>query len=185
MPKIDREQTVAVALLLLLLVTAIAVPALSLTTRSNAQQELADAQNVFARVEAAHQRLGTKGRTGDAMTAAPSSAFFEAQTSGLASAQFEAYLAQVAADQQASLVSSAVQPITHTDTQDVVRIQAALGIGYDALQELLYKLETGTPYVFVDSLVLQSPNAANAHAASAPMMKVTLNLRALWHQTAR
>jgi general secretion pathway protein M len=185
MLKIDREQAVAVAVLLLLLVTAIAAPALTLATLSNAQQELTDAQNLFARVEAAHQRLGTKGRAGDAITAAPSGAFFEAQTSGLASAQFEAYLAQVAADQQASLVSSAVQPITHTDTQDVVRIQATLGIGYDALQGLLYKLETGMPYIFVDSLALQSPNAANAHAASAPTMKVTLNLKALWHQTAR
>lgn len=185
MPKIDRERAIAVAVLSLLLIVTIAAPLLSLAVRSSAQQELADAQDILTRVEAAHQRLSTKSRAGDTITAAPNSAFFEAPTSGLASAQFEAYLAQVAADQQASLVSSAVQPVTRADTHDVVRIQTTLGISYDALQEFLYKLETRTPYIFVDSLVLQSPNAANAHAAPTPAMKVTLNLRALWHQTAR
>jgi hypothetical protein len=105
-----------------------------------------------------------------------------AQTPGLASAQLETYVAQLAIAQQAALTSSGAQNAAHTDTPDVVHIQATLDIRYDALQRLLYKLEAGTPYVFVDAFVLQPEASGASRSGNQQGMKVTLDLRALWSQ---
>ncbi len=183
MPKLDREKAISLAALLVLVLVAIIVPALSLKARSDASQDLADGQDMLARLEAAHQRSGPKPTASEEAGTAPDTAFLNAPTSGLASAQFEAYLSQLASAQQASVVSSGVQQSNHAEAPEIVRIQATLDIHYGALQTLLYQLETGTPYVFVDSLTLQPPNAGSQHQANDSIMKVTLILRALWHQT--
>ncbi len=182
MLKLDREKAISLAALLALVLAAITVPALSLKARSDAAQDLADTQDMLARLEAAHQRSGPKPKAHEEMGAAPDTAFLNAPTSGLASAQFEAYLSRLALAQQASLASSGAQQANHADAPENVRIQATLDIRYGALQTLLYQLETGTPYVFVDSLTLQPPTSSQ-HQSSDSTMKVTLNLRALWHQT--
>jgi general secretion pathway protein M len=181
--KLDREKTIAVAAFFILLIVCIMVPALSLKARSDALQELTDAQDMLTRLEAAHQRSGVKANVSEEIAAAPDTAFLNAQTSGLASAQLEAYLAQLALAQQASVVSSGVQQAAHSEAPEIVRIQATLDIHYTALQTLLYRLETGTPYVFVDLMTLQPPNTAEQRGSHDPAMKVTLNLRAFWHQT--
>jgi general secretion pathway protein M len=181
--KLDREKALSVAALFILVLACILAPALTLNARSGASQDLADEQEMLARLEAAHQRSGPKPAPGAEMGTAPDTAFLNAQTSGLAGAQFEAYLSQLALAQQASVISSGVQQANHADAPEIVRIQAMLDIHYDALQTLLYQLETGTPYVFVDSLTLQPPSAASQHDAHDSIMKVTLNLSALWHQT--
>ena len=63
-----------------------------------------------------------------------------------------------------------------------IRIQATLELGQKALQGLLYQLESGTPYVFVDLMTLQP--ASTAGTAEDPALRLTLNLRALWQRGA-
>jgi len=179
MPKLDREKALSLAALLVLVLAAIAVPALFLKARSDALQDLTDARDMLARLENAHQRTGSKPVTSEKTGTAPDAAFLNAPTSGLASAQLQAYLARLAQAQQANVVSSGAQQANHAEAPENVRIQATLDIRYDALQTLLYQLETGTPYVFVDSLTLQPPAQRQANDS---FMKVTLNLRALWRQ---
>jgi general secretion pathway protein M len=183
MLKLDREKAISIVALIVLVLASITVPALSLKARSDAAQELADEQDMLARLEAAHQRSGPKPAASEEAGAAPDTAFLNAPTSGLAGAQLEAYLSQLAQAQQASVSSSGVQQANHSDAPEIVRVQAALDIRYDALQTLLYQLETGTPYVFVDSLTLQPPNSTSQSAAPESIMKVTLNLHSLWRQT--
>lgn len=183
MPKLDREKSIAIAAFFFLLLACFIAPVLSLTARSDAVQELADEQDMLARLEAAHQRSDGKANVSEALAAAPDTAFLNAPTSGLASAQLEAYLAQLALAQQASVTSSGVQHAEHSDAPEIVRIQATLDIRYDALQTLLYRLETGTPYVFVDSMTLQPPSTVSQRDTHGAAMKVILNLRALWHQS--
>jgi hypothetical protein len=180
--KLDREKTIAVAAFILLLLACILAPALALKARSGASQELADEQDMLARLEAAHQRSGGKANVSEDPATAPGTAFLNAPTSGLASAQLETYLSQLVLAQRASLVSSGVQQANHSDAPEIVHIQATLDIRYEALQALLYRLEIGTPYVFVDEMNLQSPNATAQREPRDAAMKVTLNLRALWHQ---
>jgi len=181
-PKLDREQAIAVAILALLVCASIIAPVLSLQARSDALQQLEEQQNMLERLDAAHQRAGKRTAAGGQI-AAPETAFLSSQTPGLASAQLEAYLSQLVRAQQASLVSSGVQQPNKAEPPEIVRIQATMDIGYESLQSLLYKLETGTPYVFLESMTLQPPNNASLNGDRAAPMKVILNLRALWRQT--
>jgi len=180
MLKFDRETAISVAALLAVVLASIIVPAVCLKLRSDAAQDLAGEKNMLVKLEAAHQRSGREPLASEEASAAPDAAFLNAPTSGLASAQLEAYLAQLASAQQASVVSSGVEQ-ANKDAPENVRVQATLDIRYDALQTLLYQLETGTPYVFVDLLTLQ-PASASQLQSNDSIMKVTVSLRALWRQ---
>ena len=180
MVKLDREQAIAVAALSLVVLCCAAAPVLSLKARADAVRALVDERDMLARLQRAHHKIGGRAEERARIRTAPPMAFLNAQTSGLASAQLEAYLSQVALAQQASLISSGVQQSSSSDTRDMVRIQAILNINYAALQGLLFKLETGTPYIFVDSMTLQTSETAGEYA---PVVRVTLILRAIWSRT--
>lgn len=183
MLKLDREQAIAIAALCLVLLGCAIAPALSMKARSDASQALADARDMLQRLQRAHRYSGSKLGAHEQAHAAPAPAFLNAPTSGLASAQLEAYLSRLTLAQKASLISSGVQPTLRSDTSDILRIQATLNISYAALQGLIFKLETGTPYVFVDSMILQTAEAPARYVSHPAMIRVRLNLRAIWRRT--
>src|SRR6516164_7421085 len=86
---------------------------------------------------------------------APPTAFLEAPTQGIASAKLQAYLAQLADAQHAGLLSSGGEAAKRDEPPDTIRLQATLEMNLKALQAMLYQLESGTPYVFVDALTVQ------------------------------
>jgi general secretion pathway protein M len=179
---LNRERRFALlALFGLLLVCAIA-PALALKARSDAAQALADANDLVKRLTAAQRRVGDKAGDRAPMAEAPPEAFLSAQTPGLATAQLEAYLSDLAETFHASLTSSSAQQADSSDTPDIVRVQAHIDVDYESLQPLLYKLEAGAPYIFVDSLALRPANAASKRGGEGAPMKATLGLKAIWRQ---
>lgn len=183
MLKLDREQAIALASLAFVLVAGIIAPIWSLMERSDALQELADGQDILERLETAHQRtIGKPGGQEHHVSAAPASAFLNAATSGLASAQLEAYLSRSMQGQQANLISSNAKQADRIDAPDIVRVQVSLEVPYDSLQALLYKIEAGTPYVFVEAMTVQPANASMQRVTYASLMKVSLTLRAMWHR---
>ncbi len=180
--RLDREQSLALgALALLVLICGIGT-ALALGALSDATDENAERHAMLTRLEAAHRRGGGPG--GHALEAvAPDAAFLAAPTAGLASAQLQAHVTRLVAAQRANLASSGVQPTTRTDAADAIRLQATFDMGLPALQTLLYELETGTPYVFVEALSVQ-PQGGAQRPTDQPLLHVTLNLRAHWRRTA-
>jgi hypothetical protein len=175
----QREQMIAVAALALFVGACVTSVTLSLQSRSGALQELADSQDALSRLES---RARSGSTTGGPSMAAPVEAFFDAPTPGLAGADLQAYVERLA-DQHAALVSFAVQPASRDDSPDTVRIEASLDTSLGALQVLLYQLESGTPYVFVESMTVRSAAAA-ARSGAQDVLRVTLALRALWHRRA-
>jgi len=181
--KLDREQVIALAGLVLLVVACTVAPIWVLMDRSEALQELADGQEMLDRLEAAHQRTsGGPGTREHHVSVAPAGAFLTAATSGLASAQLEAYLSRAMLGQQANLISSNAKQADRADAPDIVRVQVSLEVPYDSLQPLLYKLETGTPYIFIEAMSVQPSGATTQRLTYASAMKVTLTLRAMWHR---
>jgi general secretion pathway protein M len=177
----NREQTISIAVLcVLLLVCAFAV-GLSLQARSNAANELSERRETLSQLAArARSAADARART---ITAAPAAAYLDAGTAGLAAAQLQAYLSQVAAGQQAIVISYGVEPARREDSPDAIRLQATLEVNQKSVQGLLYKLESGTPYVFVDSLAVQIPSTTDQRGAQEdPKLRLTLNLRALWRR---
>jgi len=184
---LDRRQALALGALALLFVVCATAVQVALQTRIDAARGLGERREALARLEA---RLN--GRTAlHTPSVAPAAAFVAAATQGLAGAQLQAYVADLAASQQADVVSSSVEPGTREDGPDAIRLQATLDTGLDGLQTLLYRLETGTPYVFVESMAVQPQAAAQAGiaaagapSAAAPVLRVTLTLRAMWKREA-
>ena len=178
MPRLGREQAVSVAALALLLLLCVSVTGLLLQTRSDAAQEASERREMLSRLEA---RLRVNaGRP----TAAPPAAFLDASTPGLASAQLQSYLGQLAGDKNASLVSSGGEAAKRDDAPDTVRVQATLDMNLQSLRAVLYQLESGTPYVFVDALSVQPVNATAGRSVEDPLLRTTLSLRALWRRGA-
>jgi hypothetical protein len=188
MLKLDREQALSVGALVALLVACLLMVELSFEARFGAVQSLAERQALIARLEARIKARADAGPPGEA----PAAAFVDATTQGLAAAQVQAYLAQVAANQQAVLISSGVETAKREDPAETIRLQATLDVNLNGLQALLFRLESGTPYVFVDSLAMQPAamvaptgqpsSAAASSGAPASLLRVTLSLRALWRR---
>jgi len=177
--KLDREQILSVVVLAALLFVCLGLTGLSLQMRSSAAQELAGRHELLSRLEArAKARRDARAQSG----AAPAAAFLEAPTQGLAVAQLQTHLAQMADIHHAVLVSSGIEPAKREDPPDSIRLQATLEMSLQALQSFLYQLESGTPYVFVEQLAVQLAGAASQRAVEDPLLRVTLGLRAMWRR---
>jgi general secretion pathway protein M len=176
--KLDREQAISIAALSLLLLACACAVELSFQARSDAVEEFTERLDALSRLDA---KSGTN-KPGRPPVAAPSAAFLDAPTQGLASAQLQAYLAQVAGAQQAGLISSGLDSAKREDTSDTIRLQATLDVGLKALQAMLYQLESGTPYVVVEALTAQPAGATTGRPAEDPLLRVTLSLRAFWRR---
>jgi hypothetical protein len=182
MRTLNRTQAMAVAVLGLLLVACAASVVVSLDMRFAAADELSDRQDALARMEA-RARARTEAHGASQAATAPAQAFLDAPTAGLAGADLQAYVARLA-DRHAVLVSFVTQAQAGEEAADAIRIEASLEIALGPLQDLLYQLETGTPYVFVESMTVRPITAAVTGSAENTPLRVTLGLRALWRRRA-
>lgn len=176
-----RQQWAAAGVLVALLLGCVLVASFALEMRASAAEELAERRQLLSRLTSASAAGAMAGREGRAV--APPTAFIDAPTQGQAGAQLQSHLARLAFEQRASVASSAVEPPAQ-EVSDSIRVQATLAISLDALQMLLYRLETGMPYVAVESLSVQPSGAAARQADRAAPLRVTLILRSLWRRGA-
>ena len=177
---LSRKRSLALLALAGFLVAVTVPPALSIRARFDVGETLADAEAQLDRLLGAERRAAVKANGPDGGGEAPADAFLDAQTPGLATAQLEAHLVKLAASVRASLVSSNAQQPDRADGPDTIRVQANVELDYDALPALLYRLEAGEPYVFVESLVLRPINASPSRNTQTTLMRVSLGLKALW-----
>jgi general secretion pathway protein M len=185
MRRLNREKYTALGALAVLFLISIAAPTLALISWSQAERELSDDKDLVDRLAAAKRYVGDQTQTPARLAEAPPEAFLKAQTSGLAIAQLEAYFSDIAQESHASVISASAQPVEQSDGADIVRIQVNIDVDYEALQPLLYKLEAGAPYVFVDTLKLRPANLSlNKNATRSSPMKATLGLKAIWRSEA-
>src|SRR5215467_7281198 len=176
--RLDREQTISLSALALLLVLCACLVQYAMQARADAARELAERQETVTQLEARARAAGP----GRSVGAAPAAAFLDASTQGLAGAQLQAHVAQAASAQQAALVTSGLEPTKREDTPDTIRLQATIEVGLVALQAILHRLESGTPYVFVEALAIQPAGAAGGRPAEDPLLRTTLSVRAFWRK---
>jgi general secretion pathway protein M len=180
MIKLDREQLLSTGVLAGSLLVCIIAITVSFQMRSDAAQDLADRGELLSRVEArAKASSDARARSG---AVAPAAAFLDAPTQGLAGAQLQAHLEQMATIHHAVLISSSIEAAKREDPPDSIRLQATVDLNLQALQTLLYQLESGTPYVFVDSLAVQVSGATSQRAAEDPLLRISFGLRAVWRR---
>jgi general secretion pathway protein M len=177
MPRLDREQSMSIAALAALLLLCLYVVGMLLQARADAAGEASERREMLSRLEARLKTISSQP-----VVAAPPSAFLDASTRGLAGAQLQSYLAQVAGDQNASLVSSGADAAKRDDSPETIRLQVTLDMSGKALRAVLYRLESGAPYVFVDALAIQPAGGSAGRTVEDPLLRATLGLRAVWRR---
>jgi general secretion pathway protein M len=176
-PCANRERIISVAALATLVLICVATIGVLFDARAAALRELTERRDGLERLEAR-----VRQNAGRPIAAAPPAAFIEAPTQGLASAALQAHLAQLAETQHAGLVLSGEETAKREDAPDTIRLEATLDMNMKALRALLYQLESGTPYVFVDALAAQPASVAAGRAAEDPLLRATLSLHAVWRK---
>jgi general secretion pathway protein M len=158
--------------LLLALTAATALPLKGLLDQRAAVQSLGDTlQRLDARgPAAAHPETAADS----AMTG---SAFLEGSTVTVAGA---ALLQRVvgAVTRHGGSVSSSQLDLQGTETKDgFVSVTASFDLEQPALQQTIYDLEAGMPFLFVDQLVVQGPSPA---PASGGKLRVLISVSGQW-----
>jgi general secretion pathway protein M len=175
--RLDREQAISVGVLVLLLLACLLSAGLTVQVRWDAGSELAEHRELLSRLETRMRAEGTRSRV-----AAPPSAFLDASTPAIASAKLQTYLTQLVDLQHGGIVSSGGEATKRDEATDTIRLQATIDMNMQALRAILFQLETGTPYVFVDALAIQPASVSAGRSAEDPLLRATMSLRAFWRQ---
>jgi general secretion pathway protein M len=86
------------------------------------------------------------------------SPFLQGSTVTVASAALLQRVTSAITEAGGNVVSSEVEPQDSRSADGLVRITTTCEIGQDAVQQLLYDIEAGMPFLFVDQLVAQAPS---------------------------
>jgi general secretion pathway protein M len=175
MATISRADARDLAVLGAVLVACLLAILVPYQMRESSLDELADLEAASARLHkvSASGRMQNQASTAEA----PAGAFLDAPTLGLAGSQLQTYVTGLVREQNAQLVSVGITPPARDDPPDTIRLEASVNLSLQALQTVLYRLEGGTPYVFVESIAIR-PSSAQRDVDD-PLLRVTLNLRAL------
>jgi len=106
---------------------------------------------------------------------AVAAASFEAKTITLAGAALQSRVEAAVLDAKGRLISSKVD-VESRGGERGIALAAELTVTETNLQALLYDLETGRPYLFVDSFEARSSDAASESG----VMRVSLSLSGQW-----
>jgi general secretion pathway protein M len=150
----------------------------SLQARFESAHEFDMQRDLLSRLEVSANSDQERLRSG----VAPAAAFVSAPTQGLAGAQLQAYLQRVTDTHHAVLISSGMEPAKREDQPDSIRLRATFEASLQSLRTLLYQLESGTPYVFVESLNIQLAAVDTQRPVEDPLLRITLELRAVWQR---
>jgi len=85
------------------------------------------------------------------------SPFIEGRTITIAGAALEQRIGAAVTNAGGVLTSSQLELDGPEAKNGFIKLTATIEIGQPALQTLLYDIEAGTPYLFVDKLMIQSP----------------------------
>jgi general secretion pathway protein M len=135
---------------------------------------LAAAGDMLARMEQHKSELGAA----PADASPGESPFLEGRTLTIAGAALQQRLTSAVAKLGGNVQSLQVDLHGAQSVNGVVSLIASFEIDQPALQGLLYELESGKPFLFIDQLVVQAPNTGAA--AQAARLRVLLTLSGRW-----
>jgi general secretion pathway protein M len=108
----------------------------------------------------------------------PGSPLLNGQTLTVAGAALQQRIGDAVAKAGGTLQSSQIELNGPQASDGFVNLTANLEIASPGLQPLLYEIEAGMPYLFVESLAVQSPQAFGE--AEGGVMRVTLAVSGQW-----
>jgi general secretion pathway protein M len=119
------------------------------------QQAVAQSEELLAQLERGRQNAASHSETGDAPQGSP---FLEGQTVTVAGAGLLQRVAAAVTKVGGNVLSSQVDVKEAQQKAGLVSMVASVELAQPDLQKLLYDLEAGMPYLFVDQLAVQVPD---------------------------
>jgi general secretion pathway protein M len=112
----------------------------------------------------------------------PGSPFLEGATANVAGAALQERVAAAVQAAGGNVLSSQVDLQGSEARQGYVSLSASCEISEEALQQLIYDLESGMPFLFIDQLVVQAPQTrAGTGKGSAPeQMRLQIDVSGQW-----
>jgi len=113
------------------------------------------------------------------------SPFLEGRTVEVAGAALQQRVVAAVKDVGGSVLSSQVDLQGSQAKQGYVSLSANCEVGQSALQQLLYDLESGMPFLFIDQLVVQMPQSSGGAGVEAETarMRVQIDISGRWQVT--
>jgi general secretion pathway protein M len=173
-----RYPAAAVLSYVVLMAVLIAVTWTALAELQDRHSALLAATDILDRLEGRK----TAGSTGPAAGTAPTgSPFLEGQTLTVAGAALQQRISGAVAKVHGTVLSSQVE-LQDTQSRDgFVSLIASCEVDQPGLQQLLYDLEAGMPFLFIDQLEVQAPqNGAGQEGGS---MRLLIAVSGQWQGT--
>jgi general secretion pathway protein M len=130
---------------------------------------------------------GRKPSTGSSVFASgmSGSPFLEGRTVTIAGAALQQRVVAAVRAAGGNVLSSQVDLQGAQAKQGYVSLSANCEVGQDALQQLLYDLESGMPFLFIDQLVVQMPQSGGEAGVvtEATRMRVQIDVSGQWQVT--
>jgi general secretion pathway protein M len=155
-----RRRGVALLAYAIAILACTAVTSLSLASLQVRYTELLAARHLLARMELAAGSASTSGQEGSSPV--QGSPFLEGATVSIAEAALQQRIGSAVAAAGGNVLSSQIEPQGSDAKRDYLTLTASCEIEQQSLQALLYDLEAGMPFLFIDQLVLQSPQAVGS-----------------------
>jgi general secretion pathway protein M len=134
--------------------------------------DYAAAQDMLDRLEG---RKPSNGSSADA-SGMPGSPFLEGSTVNIAGAALQQRVVAAVRAAGGSVLSSQIDLQGAEAKQGYVTLSASCEIAESALQQLIYDLESGMPFLFIDQLVVQSPQSGPGIGGDTPPARMRLQI---------
>jgi general secretion pathway protein M len=167
----------AVAIYVGVVCASIVFTIMDLSSISERRLSLTAAENMLAQLEGrARSGGGTAADTDPLKNAPPGSPFLEGQSLNTAGATLLQRVAEIITRNGGSVLSSQLD-LQRADVKDGwIGLTVSCQVEQESLQKLLYDIESGMPYLFVDQLVVDAPSGG----VDSGRMHVLLTVSGLW-----
>ncbi len=136
----------------------------------------------WERVAAAQARLDAfaarSPRAASAALDANRSPFLDGRTVTIAGAALEQRMSEAVGKAGGELLSAQVELDGPEAKQGFIGLTASVQVGQAALQGVLYDIEAGLPYLFIDKLSIQSPEDFDEPETG--LMRITMTVAGQW-----
>ena len=137
-------------------------------------RSIAQTTDLLARLEEHPNGMAVQGRI-DARDMPPGSPFLEGSSATVASAALLQRVLAAVTRVGGNVLSSEVAPQS-TGNDKYLKVNVTCELNQEVVQPLLYDLEAGMPFLFVNQLVLQAPPSTSERKS----MHVSLAVSGLW-----
>ena len=175
---LTRSHTVPLLGYAALIIGLAVIAWLALASLAGAYADYAAAADLLGRLEGRKPSSGPSG-----LASGPAgSPFLEGRTVTVAGAALQQRVVAAVKDAGGNVVSSQVDLQGSQAKQGYVSLSANCEVGQGALQQLLYDLESGMPFLFIDQLVVQMPQSGGGAGVEteAARMRVQIDISGQW-----